>query len=214
MGINGFKGVINYQQVDSYYDLFLNEETSRYVFRAVAIKEVMEHPAQYGFHYDKEQLYQYIPTIKIKVDSSIANLAEWSKKQGINYKILKELNPWLRKHYLTVANGKSYFIDLPKNPKIALFTFPDEKEIHVNVPEFTQPSLPILTTTTTEIVKKDSVILKPATIYTVRKGDDLEKLARKFGVKPIQIMTWNKMDGIELKKGQELIIYQDPIEKR
>lgn len=112
-GIAGITRQIDYQKVTDYYDLLLTEETSRYVFRILALKEIMLHPELYGFNVKKEDLYEIIPTRKIEVDSSIANLSDFALAQGINYKILKLHNPWLRDRKLENKSRKVYIIEIP-----------------------------------------------------------------------------------------------------
>ena len=112
-GIAGIKSKMEEQQVDNYYDLLLTEETSRYVFRILALKEIMKNSEKYGFSIPKEALYYNIPTKKVVVDSTITDLASFAKTQGVNYKILKIHNPWLRDKKLTVASGKQYEIEIP-----------------------------------------------------------------------------------------------------
>ncbi|HLO74716.1 MAG TPA: lytic transglycosylase domain-containing protein [Flavobacterium sp.] len=112
-GIGGIKSKMEEQQVDNYYDLLLTEETSRYVFRILALKEIMKNSEKYGFSIPKEALYYNIPTKKVVVDSTITDLASFAKTQGVNYKILKIHNPWLRDKKLTVTSGKQYEIEIP-----------------------------------------------------------------------------------------------------
>ena len=101
------------QKVDNYYDLMLNEETSRYVFRILAAKEIIEHPQRYGFQYTEDQLYMVEPVNYVTVTSSIDNWIDWSKQQGINYKLLKRHNPWIQSDHLTVSSGKEYLVAIP-----------------------------------------------------------------------------------------------------
>ena len=112
-GMNGISKKMEEQQVDNYYDLLLTEETSRYVFRILALKEIMKNSDKYGFSIPKEALYYTIPTKKIVVDSSITDLAKFAKIQGVNYKILKIHNPWLRDKKLTNNSRKKYEIEIP-----------------------------------------------------------------------------------------------------
>ena len=112
-GMNGISKKMEEQQVDNYYDLLLTEETSRYVFRILALKEIMKNSDKYGFSIPKEALYYTIPTKKIVVDSSITDLAKFAKTQGVNYKILKIHNPWLRDKKLTNTSRKKYEIEIP-----------------------------------------------------------------------------------------------------
>ncbi|OAB78196.1 lytic transglycosylase domain-containing protein [Cochleicola gelatinilyticus] len=102
------------QDVTDYYDLLLNSETSRYVFRILAFKEIMSNPKKYGFNFRDQDLYQPIPTYNLKVDKPVDDFAQFAKEQGINYKILKIHNPWLRDTYLKNASGKEYYIQIPE----------------------------------------------------------------------------------------------------
>ncbi|NMH24532.1 lytic transglycosylase domain-containing protein [Flavobacterium solisilvae] len=112
-GMNGVNKKIEEQQVTNYYDLALTEETSRYVFRILALKEIMKNPGKYGFNIYPTDLYSPIPTKKVEVDSTITDLASFAKTQGINYKILKIHNPWLRDKKLVNPSKKKYEIEIP-----------------------------------------------------------------------------------------------------
>ena len=112
-GMSGVGRKIEEQKVANYYDLALTEETSRYVFRILALKEIMKNPAQYGFSIFSSDLYVQIPSKKIEVDSTINDLADFAKTQGINYKILKIHNPWLRDKKLLNPTKKKYEIEIP-----------------------------------------------------------------------------------------------------
>ena len=112
----GFAGVnrqITFQGENNYYDLLLTEETSRYVFRILALKEIMMNPARYNFNLQPTDLYPVIPVKRVNITASIPDLAVYAKEQGINYKLLKIYNPWLRDRKLDVATGKTYTIDIP-----------------------------------------------------------------------------------------------------
>ena len=112
-GMNGVGKKIEEQMVGNYYDLLLTDETSRYVFRILALKEIMKNPSQYGFDINKQDLYENLPTKKVEVDSTINDLAQFAKSQGVNYKILKLHNPWLRDKKLENKNKKKYILDIP-----------------------------------------------------------------------------------------------------
>lgn len=101
------------QQVDDYYDLLLNSETSRYVFRIIALKEIMSNPKKYGFEFDKDDLYKHPEYKTVKVDTAIANIASFAKHFNTNYKELKLLNPWLRQNKLNNKSRKLYHIKIP-----------------------------------------------------------------------------------------------------
>lgn len=112
-GITGVNRQIEFQKVSNYYDLLLTDETARYVFRILALKEIMKNPMLYGFTITPEELYNNLPMKKIVVNATIPDLAVFAQEQGINYKILKTHNPWLRDRMLTNTAGKSYEIEIP-----------------------------------------------------------------------------------------------------
>ncbi len=115
MGISGVQNKLKEQGVSSYYDLFLNTETHRYVFRLLAVKEVFGNPSFYGFNIRPQDLYAPYLTREVEIDSSLANLSEFSRSQGFNLKIIKLLNPWLRDHSLPNKNKKVYKLKLPQH---------------------------------------------------------------------------------------------------
>jgi len=113
IGVSELKTQVNFQGIESYYDLYTNSETARYVFRIIALKLIMENPELYGYHNIKP--FPTIPTKIVKVDSTITNLAEFARSQGSNYKMLKTLNPWLRDKHLPNPNKTEYHITLISN---------------------------------------------------------------------------------------------------
>lgn len=112
-GGTGIKKQLDIQKVANYYDLLLNDETSRYVFRILALKQIMEHPEQYGFPITEEEQYKIVATKKITIDSSVTDLASLAIQQGINYKILKIHNPWLRTTKMVNPMNKKYQLEIP-----------------------------------------------------------------------------------------------------
>ncbi len=113
-GQYGIDKQLERQKVSDYYDLLLGEETGRYVFRILALKEIMNHPEKYGFNFDEKDLYQPIAVKKVKVDTVVKDFPDFAEKFGINYKILKVHNPWLRDDHLKNASRKTYYIDIPE----------------------------------------------------------------------------------------------------
>lgn len=112
-GNRGVSSKMESQQVSSYYDLLLGDETERYILRIVALKEIMSHPEKYGYIFDKEDLYTATPTRIIEVNTPITDLAQYAIDLGINYKILKLHNPWLRENTLENKTGKTYQLKIP-----------------------------------------------------------------------------------------------------
>jgi hypothetical protein len=101
------------QQVSNYYDAILPDETERYVFRIIALKEIISNPKKYGFVFDQEDLYTLSKTRTVKVDTAITNIASFAKGYGLNYKELKLYNSWLRENKLNNKSRKLYEIKIP-----------------------------------------------------------------------------------------------------
>jgi len=121
MGKNGARRKIIQQGSNNYYNLHLNSETGRYVFRIIAVKEIIEHPRRYGFMFRDKDLYT-MPEYKIiEVDSTIDDLYDFASKHGVNYKILKQYNPWLRKSLLPDDSRRKYQIKIPVSSSVFVF---------------------------------------------------------------------------------------------
>ena len=116
-GNRGVMSKIETQKVSSYYDLLLGDETERYILRIVALKEIMSNPVKYGFIFEKEDLYTAVPTKIIDVNTPITDIAQYSLDLGINYKIMKLHNPWLRENTLENKTGKTYQLKIPAEIK-------------------------------------------------------------------------------------------------
>ncbi len=101
------------QQADNYYDLLLGEETGRYVFRILAMKELLNNPERYGFEVPETHMYKRVVTRKLPVDTAISNLASFAKMHQVNYKELKIFNPWLLENHLNNKSRKQYYIEVP-----------------------------------------------------------------------------------------------------
>jgi len=117
MGPTGLARAKTQQKEDSYYDMNLNQETSRYVHRIASIKQIMSNPELYGFFIKDEEKYPPVDTdslIQIAVSKSIPSIGDWAHQQGLSYRELKVINPWLRDGKLDVSNNKTYLIKVPK----------------------------------------------------------------------------------------------------
>ena len=112
-GIGGVKEDMKWQKSEHYFDSYQNSETARYVFRLLATKIIYENPNQYGYYPEQMELYEPIRVQRVLIEESIPNLSDWSLDQGINIKILRKLNPWLKSLKLPVKAGKKYTILLP-----------------------------------------------------------------------------------------------------
>lgn len=113
LGQGGVDKQLGRQKRDNYFDLLLNEETGRYVYRILAMKEILRDPERYGFHLRKKDLYQPYRTHVATINGPVADLAEWAIANGTDYKTVKLLNPWLRENHLTNRENRTYAVLLP-----------------------------------------------------------------------------------------------------
>jgi len=113
LGQGGVDKQLGRQKRDNYFDLLLNEETGRYVFRILAMKEILRDPERYGFHLRKKDLYQPYRTRTTTISGPVADLADWAIANGTDYKTVKLLNPWLRDNHLTNRENRTYTVLLP-----------------------------------------------------------------------------------------------------
>jgi hypothetical protein len=112
-GFNGLDEQVGIQKETNYYNLLLNEETARYIFRIAALKLVMSEPSKYGFVIMPEDTYRPVPYTEVKVDTSVTSFEQFARHFDTNYKMLKFHNPWLRKPFLTNNDGREYIIRVP-----------------------------------------------------------------------------------------------------
>lgn len=114
LGPTNLSKALNDQKEESYYDLNLNSETSRYLFRLIAIKEILQNPQKFGFYLSPNELYQPLDNYyEVEVSSSIENWADFADQYNVSYRMLKVYNPWLRDSKLTVIKNR-YKIKIPK----------------------------------------------------------------------------------------------------
>lgn len=116
---NGGRGRISSelskQMVDNAFDLYLTEETQRYVYRIMAMKAVMENPRVFGYEItDATQLYQPVDVDIVEVSEGVDSWPQWAKEHGITYSQLREENPWIRAQKLTNSSNKTYRVRVPK----------------------------------------------------------------------------------------------------
>lgn len=114
VGMAHIDGQIKRQKTENYYDMSLNVETSRYVYRAVAYKEIMTKPHLYGFNVAEKDLYKPLEYKEVEVKTGITCIADFAEKHSTNYKMIKIFNPWLRDGVLTNAAKKTYVVKIPK----------------------------------------------------------------------------------------------------
>lgn len=113
MGSPRLHRAIKQQGSSDYFSLRLNRETSRYIYRILSFKSLLEEPWRYGIAVDQQELYNPIPFRTVKLEESTPNLATFAQEHGVSYRKLRTLNPWLVTHRLDVPDGQSYEIRLP-----------------------------------------------------------------------------------------------------
>ena len=115
-GTNGIAKRRTDQRQKSAFDLWMTEETSRYMYRILAAKMLFENPESFGFSVSPSEMYPYLaPKKVVTVDGPVSNLVDLAEENGVSYKALKEANLWLRDSKLTNKNGKSYSIIIPSS---------------------------------------------------------------------------------------------------
>lgn len=117
-GMARISNELDKQISDNSFDLYLNDETSRYVFRIMAIKALLENPGDFGYRLEADQLYRNADYRIVEVSGSVDDWAAWAKEQGISYAQLKEENPWIRSRALTNKTGKTYKVKIPKSDSL------------------------------------------------------------------------------------------------
>jgi membrane-bound lytic murein transglycosylase D len=118
MGINGIEKQLLRQKTNNYYNLVLNEETSRYIARIISLKEIIKDPRKYGYYLTNDQLYGPFKSYNVEVKDRIDNIADFGIKYGVNYKTIKMYNPWLRDITLENKDHKNYKIKIPEKGSI------------------------------------------------------------------------------------------------
>ena len=116
-GEGGLQKAIEHQGVDKYWDLWLNAETSRYIYRIMAFKLMFENPQLYGVEICPAEMYQPVSCKDYKADKTIPDLVEFAKEQNVTYKEIRDLNPWIKNTKLVVPEGKTYTLKIPLNSK-------------------------------------------------------------------------------------------------
>ena len=112
-GENGLQRQLNLQEVNNYYDLRLNSETARYVYRIMAMKLIMQNPQDYGFHLRYKDMYPQLPYRTAELKGQNIDLYQFAKEHNTTYKMLREMNPWIITNKLTNKANKTYTVRLP-----------------------------------------------------------------------------------------------------
>lgn len=203
VGITGLKRVMDSQYTDHFYDLLINQETGRYLYRALACKLIFTSPERYG--YGKLLPLKTYSTVPATLDSSVSDLAYWCRSRGFTYKCFRQVNPWIKSNRLTVSDSiASYSILLPT--QCYVYT----KRV-LNL-----PNISALDTGTTQqdavfqhlINQKDMNALKATEMlktahelmHTVKPGENLSLIAAKYHLTPVELFQLNP--DLEKKKNR------------
>jgi len=201
MGLGGVAHELDKQRQNNYYDLELNTETARYVYRILSLKALVGSPKQYGFYLKNSELYNQLPTVVTPIDSTIGNLADYAISKGINYRVLKMLNPWLLTDKLPDADRKIYAISIPlKNiPFLDLgeyVTFADSTSVIAKAAD-------------TIIARQHDSTKTKITIHIIKQGEDIQSIAKQYNVPVEKLCAWNSInDTTKLKPKDELMIFE------
>jgi membrane-bound lytic murein transglycosylase D len=202
MGMGGVAKSMEFQQQDNYYDLGLNNETARYIYRILALKEIQTNPEKFGFFIKHSDLYPPVPIVEMDVDSSIDNLADFALSLHANYRILKILNPWLLSSKLPNPHNQTYTISLPKRDAV----FMDLGENIVFNDTTVKPNQCLIDTSSKVQNSCSSKII----VHFVKKNETVEEIAKTYSVTPEQLRSWNSLnDSIPIKTDDEIIIFKD-----
>ena len=112
-GENGLEKRLNNQQQRSYYELLLNKETQRYVYRILALKLIMQHPQDYGYIVRRCDTYPELPYEEVELSGQNVDLVQFAVDHGTSYKMLRTMNPWITTDNLKNKSGKSYKVRIP-----------------------------------------------------------------------------------------------------
>jgi hypothetical protein len=181
MGEEGLKTEILVQKVNNYYQLYLPQETQRYIFRILSAKIIMSNPQKYGYYLAKEDLYEPLEFDRVEIESGnpvpIYIVAQAAKTY---FKVIKDLNPHIRNY--SIPAGKHQIL-IPKGSAAG----------------FAPRYYSLLQQWVTE--KKECA-------YTIKKGDNLSNIAARFNVPVKAIMIWNGItNGKKVTPGDKLIIF-------
>jgi hypothetical protein len=187
MGEEGLKTELLMQKINNYYQLYLNQETQRYIFRILAAKIIMSNPEKYGYDFAREDLYHAVQFDRVEITVREAvPLYIIAQAAKTYFKVIKDLNPQFKSYYLPA--GK-YTLMLPRGAAMG----------------FSERFQNIISQWLAE--KKERV-------YIVKKGDNLSTVAARFNVSVKAIMIWNGItNGKKIAPGDKLFIFSSKFQQ-
>lgn len=216
MGTNGLRKQVQQQGLSQYYELWLNQETSRYLPRLIATKYIFEHPKSYGYRLTAAQKYGPLTNRTIKIDTAIKDVAQWARSMGYSYKVLRAHNPWIRSYSLPAPSGSQPYtfripeadgsLDLPELSDLAEPGLIDS----LGYPSRTE-SMPTQSNQMPAAVPRPEHAATPAkrrhiVRHKVTEKQKIDEVAKMFGVTVTEIVLWNSLENTRLVGGQTLKI--------
>lgn len=183
MGEDGLKTEMLMQKENNYYRLYLNEETQRYLFRILAAKMILSDPAKYGYSLKEDDLYKPLlfDTIELTISDPVP-IHVVAKAANTYFKVIKDLNPHIKNYYL---NAGKYNILIPQGASSGFVERYDA-------------------------LLKQYQEEKEKSVYTVKNGDSLYVIAKRFNVSIKAIMLWNGIsNGKNISPGDKLLIFSE-----
>mgnify|MGYP002347904960 FL=1 len=186
MGEDGLQAELLIQKVGNYYQLYLNQETQRYVFRILSAKIIMSHPERFGYSLSKSDLYapRRTETVEIRVTEPVP-LHIIAQAADTHFKIIKDLNPQIK--YYSLPAG-THAVHIPAGQAKGFYERYDKR-------------------------LADWIALKNDSVYVVKKGDTLTGIAKRFNVPYRALTIWNPGGGRKLSPGDKLYIFSDSLKE-
>jgi membrane-bound lytic murein transglycosylase D len=184
MGEDGLKSELLVQKVNHYYQLYLNQETQRYVFRILAAKVIRSNPAKFGYSLSPADLYlpRQFDAVEIKAGQPVP-LHIIAQAANTYFKIIKDLNPQIKYYHLPAGTRQ---INIPKGQATGFYERYDK-------------------------LLSEWIALKNASVYTVKTGDTISGIASRFNVPYKALTIWNGIGGRKISSGDKLYIFSDTI---
>lgn len=192
MGVQGIKNVMAVQFTDNYYDVMINAETGRYLFRALACKMILENPEKFGF-----QKLKPIPQLSFErkqINESIPNIAYWARQGGFSYKCFRILNPWAKGNSLTISDSiPVYEILIPRDCRVyTQLNLPQEQHPDSGKAEADLIFRHTINDKNMVGLKKESQPANPvAEFHQIAKGENLEGIANQYGISKQDLLDLN-----------------------
>jgi len=187
MGEEGLKTELLMQKVNNYYQLFLNQETSRYVFRILAAKIIMSNPEKYGYNLARSDLYSEVQFDRVEITAKEAvPLYIIAQAAKTYFKIIKDMNPHFTSYYLPTGKHK---VMIPKGSAAG----------------FTERFETMMSQWQAE---------KKERIYIFKKNDNISAVAARFNVSAKAIRLWNGISsGQNISPGSRLFIFSTKVQQ-